>query len=164
MIKEKKRPKVPKYVYVSSLQRRHYQIESSMGSRWGNPLYCGSHLRALIPRVKPFLFSCPVPCLSNQNPFLSTQLCCVGRDVTHYNQFIPTCFWPGQQRPGPGMGSPQGRITDTSCLQSIQKPDGEVVKPPALTSALPEVGSGGSRSMKEGRLIKAVALRVGKDS
>ena len=56
------------------------------------------------------------------------------------------------------------RMSKRLCLQSIQRPEGEVVKPPVLTSALPEGGSGGSRSGKEGHLIEAPALGVGKDS
>ena len=63
---------------------------------------------------------------------------------------------------GPELGPPGGWIRGSVCLQSAQRPEGEVVKPPVLTSALPEVGSGGSGSVREGHLIEAVAAGVGK--
>lgn len=51
-----------------------------------------------------------------------------------------------------------------SVFKVFRDPKGEVVKPPVLTDGLPEVGSGGSRSRREGHPIKATALRVGKES
>lgn len=62
------------------------------------------------------------------------------------------------------VGSPRGRTIDSFCLHSRQRPEGDIVKPPVLTSAVPEVGSGGSKNVKAGHLIKAIALGVGKDS
>lgn len=66
--------------------------------------------------------------------------------------------------PGPLLASLWGGIPASLCLQSIQGPEGEVVKPLALTSALPDIGSGGGSSMKEGHPVEARALGVGKDS
>lgn len=95
--------------------------------------------------------------------FYTVVLCWEGCDPLQPIQ-PPHIFYVPSSVPGPVLGSPWQWIRSSLCLQSIQRPEGEVVKLPVLTSALPEVGSGGSGSMKGGHIIEARATGVGKDS
>lgn len=104
------------------------------------------------------LFSVPslshpfVPCLSS--PLRTRSFCTVvlrweGCEPLQPIQPAHVSYMPSSVL-GPGLGSPGGWIRGSLCLQSVQRPQGEVVKPPVLTSSVPEAGSEGSGS-PEGR-------------
>lgn len=147
---------------MSSLLWRQFQIWDlkeadeailfAFGPIWGTPFSVPSRLQSFVLRLGSplrmlfFLHSCAVlramwPSAANHPAHISYKPSSVS---------------------GPELGPPGGWIRGSVCLQSAQRPEGKVVKPPVLTSALPEVGSGGSGSAREGHLIEAVAAGVGK--
>jgi hypothetical protein len=93
-----------------------------------------------------------------------SQLCQIGRGMTHCSQFIQhTFFYVPSAVPGSVLGSTWEWVTDCLCLQRTQRFDWEAAKPSVLVSALPAVGPGDSGNMK-GHWIEARAAGVGKES